>query len=564
MRTIKLLVASLILAITFTSCTNSDAPSPVDPNPGGQGGSNAQASYDKADGIRGARLYDHALNEKGITDAVMTDHSNFFRCKTCHGWDLLGPNGVNVSSVGSDTKPAPANVDLMEVRANDDIQEIFDNIKNMTNGRETGTWDASQKDVMPKYGQILSDDDIWDLVKFIKETAHDVSDFYDMDISSGKAVFSNIGSPSKGGITSGDPVAGLATYNSKCASCHNNDGTGINIYCKGEYLGDMFREDPHEIQHKAIWGMPYDREHVLGGCNVPFGGSMPSIDITDQDIRDLMAMGQDATKFPGYAESQAQIAYDNADGTLGARLFDHPLNEKGITDAVMTDHSNFFRCKTCHGWDLLGPNGVNVSSVGSDTKPAPANVDLMEVRANDDILEIFNNIKHMDSGRETGTWDPAKKDEMPKFGQILSDDDIWNLVKFIKETAHDVYDFYDMDISSGSAVFSNIGTPSKAGVTPGDASNGLATYNAKCSGCHGSDGTNIDIYCKGEWLGDMFRNDPHEIQHKAPWGMPYDREHILGGCDVPFGGSMPVIDITDQDIRDMMVMGQDATAFPGH
>ena len=296
MKTIKLISMVFVLTFTFTSCTFDDTV-PIDT---GISEAEAQAAFDAADGVRGARLFDHALNEKGITGTVANEHSNFFRCKTCHGWDLLGPNGVNVSSVGSDTKPAPAPVDLMEVRQNDGIIEIFNNIRMMDDGRETGTWDASQKDVMPKYGQILSDADVWDLVKFIKETAHDVYDFYDMDISSGSAVFSNIGAPSKAGVTPGDPVAGLATYNAKCASCHGADGSGINIYCKGEWLGNMFRGDPHEIQHKAPWGMPLDAEHIAGGCAVPFGGSMPAMGLTDQDIRDMMAMGQDSNAFPDY------------------------------------------------------------------------------------------------------------------------------------------------------------------------------------------------------------------------------------------------------------------------
>lgn len=82
-----------------------------------------QAKYDATDGIRGARLYDHALNELGITGLVANDNSNYYRCKSCHGWDLLGNQGVAIGQTGSSTKPEPAAIDLMEVRANDDIEK---------------------------------------------------------------------------------------------------------------------------------------------------------------------------------------------------------------------------------------------------------------------------------------------------------------------------------------------------------------------------------------------------------------------------------------------------------
>ncbi len=247
--------------------------------------SDSQAAYDAADGVRGARLYDHALNELGITGKAANDNSNYYRCKSCHGWDLLGSQGVLIGH----TDPQPAPVDLMEVRANDDIDEIFDHIM-ATDGPSFDTFDPAHKNEMPGWGNILTEDDAWDLVKFIKETAHDVSEFYDMDISSGEPVFSNIG---KGG----DGTAGLTTYNANCAVCHGADGTQIDIYCQGEYLGDMFRNDPHEIQHKAIWGMPYDAEHVNAGCTT--ANAMPAQNITDQDIRNMMVMGQDEAAFPG-------------------------------------------------------------------------------------------------------------------------------------------------------------------------------------------------------------------------------------------------------------------------
>jgi mono/diheme cytochrome c family protein len=276
------LAVAIGLAMTISSCEKDKSKDDI------------QAAYDAADGVRGARLYDHALNELGITGLAANDHSNYYRCKTCHGWDLLGNEGVAIGQIGSTTKPEPAPVNLMEVRANDDIEEIYEHIMS-TDGPSFETFDSNLRNVMPAWGTILSEEDAWDLVKFIKETAHDVSEFYDMDISSGKAVFSNIG---KGGSA----TAGRTVYNAKCSSCHGSDGTKINIYCKGEYLGDMFRNDPHEIQHKAIWGMPYDAEHVAAGC--ADAGMMPAQDITDQDIRDMMVMGQDTTAFPGGEEEE--------------------------------------------------------------------------------------------------------------------------------------------------------------------------------------------------------------------------------------------------------------------
>jgi len=251
-----------------------------------------------------------------------------------------------------------------------------------------------------------------------------------------------------------------------------------------------------------------------------------------------------------------QIAFDAADGAIGARLYDHVLNQVGVTDTKMTSKPNFFRCKSCHGWDLLGQKGVLIDKQSSDSYPVAFSGSLMEVRQNDGIREIFDAIKNT-SGRSTtsGIYD----NNMPAFGEILTDDQIWDLVKFIKETAHDVNDFYQLTTTgtypTGSKEFSDIGRG-------GDPVAGLATFKAVCAGCHGQNGNKINIYCKGEYLGNMFREDPHEMQHKALWGMPNDEEHIAVGCTD--AGMMPIQSITDQDIRNMMVAGQDTVQFPGY
>lgn len=275
MKTIKFLLAIPILALAFVSCDNSVTPDPD------------QEAYDKADGVEGARLFDHVLNYKGSTDVALQDNADYIRCKVCHGWDLKGDQGVAENN--SSSKPAAAPVQLVsEVRVNDDIRAIYDEIMK-PGGRDLAT--ASNE--MPDYSNLLSEEDAWNLVKFIKETAHETDDFYSYDglDANGGHMFSDIG-------RDGDAVAGLATYNANCASCHGADGTKLNIYCKGIWLGDMFRNDPHEIQHKAVWGMPFDWSHSEAGCTD--AGMMPAQNITDQDIRDMMVMGQDTVAFPGY------------------------------------------------------------------------------------------------------------------------------------------------------------------------------------------------------------------------------------------------------------------------
>ncbi len=249
-----------------------------------------QAAYNAANGINGAQMYDHPLN---YISASKTDYpnayTNFYRCKSCHGWDLKGQNGVLINKASSSTYPVAAVGNLYTWSRAHSIKEVFDAVKKSGGRTKADAYDSKH----PDYGKILTDVQIWDIVKFLKETAHDVSDFYDMATTgtypTGTKTFSNIG---KGG----NAASGLVTYTAKCASCHGADGKKIDVYCQGLFLGEMFRNDPHEMQHKAIWGMPNDREHVDAGCT--FAGPMPAMTITDQDIRNMMEMGKNVTMFP--------------------------------------------------------------------------------------------------------------------------------------------------------------------------------------------------------------------------------------------------------------------------
>jgi len=248
-----------------------------------------QVAFDAASGVKGAQIYDHPLN---YASASQTDYpntyTNFWRCKSCHGWDLRGQSGVLIDKASSATYPVAAAGNLYQTSRSKTIREIFDAVKK-SGGRKKGVYDATH----PDFSTILTDAQIWDVVKFLKVTSHNVDDFYTTTTTgtypTGTKAFSNIG---KGG----NAAAGLVTYNKNCAVCHGTDGKKIDIYCQSLFLGEMFRKDPHEMQHKAIWGMPNDREHIDAGCT--YAGTMPAMPITDQDIRDMMIMGQDVTKFP--------------------------------------------------------------------------------------------------------------------------------------------------------------------------------------------------------------------------------------------------------------------------
>lgn len=284
-----------LIVILQPGCTKEGPEGPAGKD--GSNGSDAnalsaadQAAYAAADGAIGARLYDHFISEANITDPAIRNFPDFFRCKQCHGWDLRGSKGAYINRAASATRPDVAPNDLYMYAKLHTIREIFDAVKHTGGTKSVAT---SYTSAMPDYGLLLTDAQIWQLVKFLKNDANNFTDFYDMKTSgsypTGTKTFSNIG---KGG----DAAAGLVAYNAKCKNCHGVDGTAIEAYCKNprEVIGVFCRENPHELIHKGKWGMPMDIDHP--GCT--FAGSMPVFTITDQDIRNILVMGQDTVLFP--------------------------------------------------------------------------------------------------------------------------------------------------------------------------------------------------------------------------------------------------------------------------
>jgi mono/diheme cytochrome c family protein len=324
---VTMITAVVILAVFISSCKKEGPAGPAGADGiNGTNGTNGTAvsaadiaAYNAADGMIGGRLYDYVVNElkdenvsNMVTDTAITKHPNFFRCKSCHGWDLEGRMGHLAQMDISSKYPEVANNNLYEWAHMHNIREVFDAVKN-TGGdyvqfhRNANPTTNSTGPTMPDYGNILTDAQIWQLVKFLKKEAMNVAGFYDLTIvkpypqptgtpkdkDESATIWSNVGK-------NGDVAAGKLFISSNC-SCHGTDGTAINIYCQGDYLGNAFRDDPFEVQHKVKFGMPKDYDHLSTSCTGQNNSAMPAVSgMTESIIRNILAAGQDTVAYPSY------------------------------------------------------------------------------------------------------------------------------------------------------------------------------------------------------------------------------------------------------------------------
>lgn len=280
-----LAILVVLLAISVTGCKKSSTTTTT-PTP-----------YDNASVLKGGILYNQFYSiEAGYDTGSYLGHkykakSSFFACRACHGWDYKGQGGQYINRDASSTRPHIANVDLNEVALNDAPQDIFDFIKNTTGKRDTGydlsTYNASSNftegDKMPNFTQILTDAQIWDLVKFIKEGTWNTDKLYDAVLTgtypTGSIAYTNMG-------LTGNGTNGKTWYLAHCAACHGNSGQGPQLVGPGsaQTLGFYARANAGDIQHRVRFGQ-------LGTAMTPFTISL-------SEMQDLYKALSDTTSFP--------------------------------------------------------------------------------------------------------------------------------------------------------------------------------------------------------------------------------------------------------------------------
>ncbi|NCT09546.1 MAG: hypothetical protein GW772_05640 [Flavobacteriia bacterium] len=221
-----------------------------------------QIAYDKASAVVGSQLYNDFTVTPGfdgpkdptVNIADITSYKDFYRCKQCHAWDLKARYGSYINR-----GPKVGRPDISKVKLNNlslaDITELFDKIKNTSGApvNVTRTSDGTNPSLggnnHPDYGTILTDAQIWDLVKFLREGAFNVDELFATNTTgtypTGSVAFTNIG-------FDGNTTLGQTYFTNKCSSCHGADGNAINL--GGYSVGEFVRKKPYELQHKVVSG----------------------------------------------------------------------------------------------------------------------------------------------------------------------------------------------------------------------------------------------------------------------------------------------------------------------
>ena len=265
-----------------------------------------QIAFDDADVVNGGRLYDKfwadetdftSPSDPSVSLANITGFGDFYRCKGCHAWDQKGNLASYIDRGPETDRPNVSGVNLAAIVPSMSIRELFDEIAHDGGAAvdpartADGTNSSLGGDMMPDFGKILSESQMWDIVKFLKEGTLDTEQLYDIQTTgtypSGERDFVNVGK-------NGDVVAGDVFYQANCASCHGtngrDDGDGnviaINVEI-GRSMGQFAREKPYEMQHKARYG------------NLGSTPQMPGVaDATLDDIKNMFKALADTEAFP--------------------------------------------------------------------------------------------------------------------------------------------------------------------------------------------------------------------------------------------------------------------------
>ena len=247
---------------------------------------------------------------------------NYYSCIACHPADGMGRTEIGNNKKVALTQPDIATNNLREVRSWD-IVRLYDAIKNVGGRAIDPTKTANGLDLTlggqthPDFSKILTDDKIWDLVKYLKDGIiyNEGSDLYTVNtvgtyavpqtVPAPYALFTNLGSD-------GDEAAGVAYYSAKCTVCHGVDGHGTTnaqgpILALGQVNGTGAANATNPITGVKKYGLgPFMRLRTPDGMLKIVAGQfgttpwMAATPITRTEMKNLLKAFSNTARFPDF------------------------------------------------------------------------------------------------------------------------------------------------------------------------------------------------------------------------------------------------------------------------
>lgn len=405
----------------------------------------------KADLTLGGKLYDNwpavlkvddPKDPQPLYPAKGEEPGASWQCRQCHGYDYLGVDNI---------------VGLFAAKEKDG-QAIYDALTGKVNKEHD-------------WSKLLSEDQLWDLVKYVQEGVIDTTKYI-----------------SKDGVVIGDATKGAKLWGSfktpgaaSCPKCHGENSLTINFHADEngfEYPTVIATEDPWEIFHKIRFGQPEAPE-------------MPAMEdkaaLSNQDAANVIKFLADVVTMRIQKEG-AQM-YDKwwkiSEKTNAAPA---GINPGYPTTSIQTG-STTWRCKECHGWDYQGAAGAY--GTGSAHYTGFAGVLSASTKSVNDLMAAL-----------------SKADTKHDFGQYLAESELYELVTFIQKGTVDTSAF----IAGGK---------SKGDVTAGKTVYGSEGADGNmCLECHTTTGQMADEITMLEPVGLVASSNPWEALHKIRWGNP--------------------------------------------
>jgi thiosulfate dehydrogenase len=149
------------------------------------------------------------------------------------------------------------------------------------------------------------------------------------------------------------------------------------------------------------------------------------------------------------------------------------------------------RCKSCHGWDLMGKDGAYASG---SYKTGIKGLTEMKGASNDKVISAMKDSTHGYAGK-------------------MGDQDFSDLASFVTQGQIDMDVLIDRSTKKAK----------------GNAANGKRYFSTVCAGCHGKDGKEPKDM---EPLGKLTNGNPWEVAHKVLNGQPNEKMPSMRAFDL--------------------------------